>query len=202
MAIGHLPIYVVTAQSLLYLWVMLNPEADHLLMLDPLAVRNGEYWRLLTFLFIVPFQNVVFTFLYLYFQYLCGVTLEQEWGSFPLSVFYLVGALGAIAGSFLVGGNTNGAFYFNETLFLAFAALYPNFTLLLFFVLPVKVKWIAWFTWVRILFGLYGSTALWKLAILISLSNYFLFFSKTHFDQVRDWIRAWQHRRRFKDFQS
>ncbi|MCG3204719.1 MAG: hypothetical protein KCHDKBKB_01435 [Elusimicrobia bacterium] len=202
MAVGHLPIYIVTAQALLYVWSMMNPESSSLLLMDPLAVQEGEYWRLLTFLFIVPFQNVIFTFFYLYFQYLCGVALEEEWGSFPLTLFYLIGALGALAGSLLVGGNTNGAFYFNETIFLAFAALFPNFSLLLFFVLPIKIKWIAWFTWARILWGLYEVPILWKWAILISLANYFLFFSKAHFDQVRNRIRIYRHRKRLKDFES
>ncbi len=202
MAIGHLPIYIVTAQALLYVWATLNPEATHLLMLDPYAVRNGEIWRLLTFLFMIPFQNVIFTFFYLYFQYLCGTALEEEWGSFPLTIFYLVGALGAIAASFLVGGNTQGAFYFNETIFLAFAALYPNFTILLFFFIPLKVKWIAWFTWIHILFGLYGAPLVWKLAVFISLANYFLFFSKRHFNQVRDVIQRYRHRQRYKDFNN
>ncbi len=197
--IGQLPIYIVTAQALLYIWTMLNPEAGHMLVLDPAAVRNGEYWRLLTFLFLIPFQNVIFTFFFLYFQYLCGVALEEEWGSFPLTLFYLTGAAGAIAASFLVGGNTQGAFYLNETIFLAFAVLHPNFTLLLFFIIPLKVKWVAWFTWARIALGLYGAPPIWKAAIIISLANYFLFFSKHHFDFVRDAWRSYQHRRRYKD---
>lgn len=200
MAIGHLPIYVVTAQALLYVWIMLNPGAEHLLMLDPWAVRNGEVWRLLTFLFLIPFQNVIFTFFFLYFQYLCGVALEEEWGSFPFTIFYGVGALSAIAASFLVGGNTQGAFYLNETIFLAFAAIHPNFTLLLFFILPIKVKWIAWFTWGRILLGVYAAPLLWKIAIFISLSNYVLFFSGHHVTTLIEFVRRVRHRQKYKDF--
>lgn len=202
LAIGNLPIYVVSAQAILYLWTMLNPEAGHLLLLDPWAVRNGEYWRLLTFLFVIPFQNVIFTFFFLYFQYICGVALEEEWGSFPFTLFYLVGAAGAIAASFLVGGNTQGAFYLNETIFLAFAALFPNFTLLLFFILPIKVKWIAWFTWARIAWGVWAVPGIWKIAILISLANYFVFFSKRHYDHLAGWVRLLKHRRRMKDFEN
>lgn len=201
MAIGHLPIYIVTAQAILYVWIMLNPEGAHLLTLDPAAIRtNHEYWRLMTFLFTVPFQNPLWAFLFLYFQYMCGSALEEEWGSFPVTLFYLIGALGALAGGFLLNTDINSAFFFNESIFLAFAALFPNFTILLFFILPVKVKWIAWFTWARIVISLFGSPLIVQVAILISLSHYFLFFGATHFNQVRMAIDRWRHRQRYKDF--
>ena len=203
MAIGHLPIYIVSAQAILYLWIMINPEAGHLLLLDPIAIRNGEIWRLLTFLFIIPFEygtfGVIFTFFFLYFQYICGLALEEEWGSFPLTIFYLIGAAGAVAASYLVGGNTQGAFYFNEGIFLAFAALNPNFTILLFFILPIKVKWIAWFIWFRIILGIFTVPLIWKAAILISLANYFLFFSQMHVMQAIELYRRWRHHQKYKD---
>lgn len=203
MAIGHLPIYIVTAQAILYVWIMLNPEGSHLLTLDPVAIRyNHEYWRLLTFLFTVPFQNPLWAFLFLYFQYVCGSALEEEWGSFPVTVFYLVGALGAMAGGFIVGFDINSAFFFSESIFLAFAALFPNFQILLFFILPIKVKWIAWFTWFRIGFSVLGAEPLLQLAILVSLSHYFLFFSRTHYGQVKALIERFRHRQRYKDFSN
>ncbi len=202
LTIGHLPVYVVTAQAILYVWLMLNPEAEHLLILDPWAVMNGEYWRVLTFLFLVPFQNPIFTFFYLYFQYLCGISLEEQWGSFPVTLFYLIGAIGSIAAAFIIGAPMQEAFYFNEMIFLAFAALFPNFQLLLFFVIPLRVKWIAWFTWARILLGMYNTPLIWKIAVVVSLSNYLLFFTKMHFDQVRGWISHLRHKQRYKDFSS
>jgi hypothetical protein len=201
LTIGHLPIYIVTAQAIVYVWIMMNPDGVHLLTLDPLAIKyNHEYWRLLTFLFMVPFQNPLWAFLYLYFQYVCGSALEEEWGSFPVTMFYLVGALGAMAGGFIVGFDINSAFFFSESIFLAFAALFPNFQILLFFILPVKVKWIAWFTWIRIIYSIYDSPPLLQLAIVASLSHYFLFFGRTHFEQVKSLISRWRHRQRYKDF--
>lgn len=200
-AIGHLPVYVVTAQAIVYLWMWQNPDAGPLLMLDPWAVLQGrELWRLLTFLFIVPFDSPIWAFFYLYFQYVCGVSLEQEWGSFPLTLFYLVGALGAMAATFLVGGNISGAFYFNDAIFLAFAALYPDFQILLFLILPIRMKWIAWFTWARIAWGFFSVPPIYKVAIFLSLIHYFLFFSRAHFLQVSDMFARYRHRRRYKDW--
>lgn len=132
---------------------------------------------------------------------MCGQALENEWGSFRLTLFYVVGALGCIAGAFVAGYDLNAAFYLNETIFLAFAALYPEFQILLFFILPVKIKWLAWFTWGRIILGIIGAPWILKLAILISLSNYFIFFSKSDVASIAGWVRLRMHRRRFKDLQ-
>jgi hypothetical protein len=200
MAVGRLPVYIVAAQAVLYVWTLQNPEAMQWLTLDPYALQNGEYWRILTFLFIIPTQNPIFAFFYLYFQYLCGVALEDEWGSFKLTMFYLIGALSSIAAAFLVGGDVNGAFYLNETTFLAFAAINPNFTVLLFFIVPLKVKWIAWLLWARIIWTFIPLPLLWKVAVVLSLSNYFLFLGATHAGQIRDGIDRIRHKRRFKDW--
>jgi hypothetical protein len=201
-AVGNLPVYVVSAQAILYIWNMVNPGQEALLTMEPARVMAGEWWRVLTFLFLVPFQHPLWTLLFLYFQFLCGQALENEWGSFRLTLFYLVGAIGCIVAAFIAGFDLEAAFYLNETIFLAFAALYPEFQILLFFVLPVKIKWIAWFTWARILLGIFGAPWILKLAILISLSNYFLFFSKDHAQALTSWVRLKWHRRRYKDFQG
>jgi hypothetical protein len=196
----------VAAQALLFVWTLQTPEAIYWLALDPAAVAAGEVWRVVTFLFIIPMQiqhsalGLLLVFFYLYFQYICGVALEDEWGSFAFTLFYLTGALSTIAAAFLVGGDAIGAFYLNETIFLAFAAVHPNFQVLLFFILPIKVKWIAWVAWARILWGFAEAPMLWKFAILLSLSNYFLFFGRQHWEQVQNLLEHWRHKRRFKDW--
>jgi len=200
LAIGNLPVYVVAAQAILYIWGMLNPGSEALLTMEPHLVRAGEYWRIFTFLFLVPFQHPLWTALFLYFQFICGQALENEWGSFRLTIFYLTGAVGCIAAAFIAGYDLSAAFYLNETIFLAFAALYPDFQILLFFVIPIRIKWIAWFTWARIALGIFGAPGLLKVAILVSLSNYFLFFAGPHYRSVRERIERWNHRRRYRGF--
>ncbi len=200
MAIPSLPIYIVTAQSLTYIWMMLNPEQAHLLSLDPLAVRySHEYWRVLTYLFVTPIQNPIFAFFYLYLLYTYGTALEEEWGSFPFTLFYLMGVIGtSIAG--LIFGNVDGAFFLNMTLFLAFAAHYPDFQILLFFVIPFKIKWLAWVTWAWLGFQILTSPTPVRAAILISFLNYLLFFGKAHLESLVAKIRQIRHRQRFKQW--
>ena len=199
-AIGNLPVFIVTTQAILYVWCLINPSNAHLLMLDPIAVRYaGEYWRLLTFLFLTPLQNPLFAFFFLYLLYIYGSALENEWGSFPFTLFYLVGALGTLAAGFFFGGY-DGAFFLNTTIFLAFAALHPNFELLFFFVIPIKIKWMAWLTWILILYQVSVAPLFGKAAILVSTINYLLFFGKLHFEQLRDHIQMIRHRQKFKDW--
>ena len=200
-SVGHLPIYIVSAQALLYLWCLVNPSQAHLLMLDPAAVvKGGEYWRLVTFLFVTPVQNALFAFFFMYLLYIYGTALENEWGSFSFTLFYLVGALSTMISSFFFGG-TSGAFYLNTTIFLAFAALHPNFELMLFFILPVKIKWLAVLTWIIFGYQVAVGHLNERAAILTSLVNYILFFGSMHVGHVKDMIRTYRHRRKFKDWQ-
>ncbi len=198
--IHHLPIYIVTAQAILYVWGMINPGALSLLTLDRAAVIYGrEYWRLLTVLFVTPVQNPLFAIFFHYLFYAYGSALEYEWGSFRFTLFYLTGAVATAAASFLFG-NWDGAFYLNTTIFLAFAAVHPDFQLLLFFVLPIKIKWLAWLTWAWLLYTMIVSPLPVKVAILISLFNYFLFFARQHGSDCLAYFRRLRHRRRYKDW--
>lgn len=77
----------------------------------------------------------------LYLMWLIGHTLEQSWGDFRFNVYYLLGVLGAILAAVITRWGTT--YYLNLSLFFAFAMLYPEMRLLLFFIIPVKIKWLA-----------------------------------------------------------
>ena len=111
------------------------------LWLDWNAVRAGQLWRVLSFLILPPAASPFFLLFSLYFFCLMGNGLESQWGASKFTLFYTVGALGTIIGSLFTGFATNQ--YLNLSLFLAFAAIYPNYTVMVFFILPVKVKYLA-----------------------------------------------------------
>ena len=108
---------------------------------DRAAVLRGEVWRVFTFIFLPPDSSLLFIALSLYFYFILGRALEQEWGAFRFNLFYLCGFIGSLAAGFLTGFATNG--YLNMSLFLAFAILYPDYEFLIFFILPVKAKYLA-----------------------------------------------------------
>jgi membrane associated rhomboid family serine protease len=199
LAIPGLPLYIVSAQGLVYVWGLMNPELVHYLQLDPWAVMESrEYWRLLTFLFVTPVQNAFFQFFFLYLLYVYGTALEEMMGDFAFTLFYLTGALGTIVAAFFFGGD-GGSFFVNTSLFLAFAALNPNFQLYLFFIVPVKIKWLAAFTWATFVYMLFVSPPAARAAILVSLINYFLFFGKMHWQTIHRFVRRKNFESRYRE---
>ena len=111
------------------------------LAFDRAMIFRGQVWRIFTFLFIPPSSSLLFAALTLYFYWLIGSTLENQWGSFGVTLYYLLGVVGAIVCGFISGYATN--YYLNMSLFFAFAMLYPEYRVLLFFFIPVKMKWLA-----------------------------------------------------------
>ncbi|MFN0117633.1 MAG: hypothetical protein ACKVQC_04980 [Elusimicrobiota bacterium] len=199
LSIERLPMYVVTAQALIYIWGKMNPDNLHWLALDPQAIIYGhEYWRLITFLFITPLQNPLFAFFFLYLLFVYGEALEQAWGSFRLTLFFLIGAIGTMIGG-LFFQSYDGAFYLNTSIFLAFAAVHPDFQVYLFFVIPVKVKWLAWVTWAYFIYVLFLLPISAKMGLIVSLANYLLFFGKHHVEYTAQLIAQYRRRQRFKN---
>ena len=64
------------------------------LMLIPELVLRGEVWRLVTYIFIPPDTSIIWILFTLYFYYMVGIALEQEWGSFRFNIFYFTGMIG------------------------------------------------------------------------------------------------------------
>lgn len=176
-AIKQLIVYVVGLNGLIYLLSHVYPQSEAIskLVLDPYLIRQGEVWRLFTFVFIPPAASLLWIFFILYFYYVVGTGLEHEWGSFRFNIYYFTGMLATGAAAFISGQGTT-ALYLNLSLFLAFAFIYPDYQILLFFILPVKVKYLAWLNWAFIAFTVLTAPLSSKLAALVSVGNYFLFF--------------------------
>ena len=155
------------------------------LMLIPNLVLQGEVWRLVTFLAVPPITNPLFAFFFWYLLYLMGTALEHTWGAFRYNVYLLVGYLATVAVAFLAPQDPVSNGYLQASVFLAFAFLYPNFELRLFFILPVKIKWLALLTWIgyflTVVFGDWNS----RLPVLASVCNFFLFFGAEVLDRMR-----------------
>jgi membrane associated rhomboid family serine protease len=151
-----------------------KPYVIDRLMLDMSAVRRGEVWRLVTFLFIPPSSSIYWILFNLYFTWWIGSSLEEHWGAFKFNVYYFVGALGTIVAASIAG--PQGSTFLNSSMFLAFAALFPDVTILLFFLLPIRVKWLGLLVAGYLVYsGFIGDWAT-RGAILAALGNYFLFF--------------------------
>ncbi|MEG1849750.1 MAG: rhomboid family intramembrane serine protease, partial [Oscillospiraceae bacterium] len=145
--IPDLMMVVSTVMVLVYLFDMVQNRIylQGMLSLSRAAILDGQVWRLVSFIFAPPPSSPLFVLLAIYFYLFLGRTLENQWGSFRFTLYYLFGMLGCIAAAMLTGYGTNS--YLNLSLFLAFAFLYPDLEVLLFFFLPIKVKYLAYLDW-------------------------------------------------------
>ncbi len=175
LAIERLTMFIVGGMALTYILCRARPEFAGQLYLDPQLVPT-QPWRLITFLFLPPSGWELWVFIALYFTWLVGTGLEQEWGALKFNVYYLLGAIGTAAAGFITGtAQTN--VYLNLSLFFAFATIFPDYELRVFFVLPVKVKWLALLSAGYTLFQFVRSGTSTRVAIAVVFANYLLFFA-------------------------
>ena len=151
------------------------------LTLDPHMVLQGQIWRLVTFVFI-PASHGLLTLLFLYFYYFLGSTMEREWGQAKFSLYFLFGMLFTVIYAFAVyfiTGKSPSPYSVAEfiylSMFFSFATYYPDVQVLLFFILPVKVKWLAWVDAAFFLLSMFTLPFPNSLLPLVAVLNYLLF---------------------------
>ena len=175
-AVPHVTEGLIACQVLSYFFLMGNPAFQAAIALVPRQVLGGEVWRLVTFLCQPPPMNALFAFFFWYLFYLMGTALENTWGAFRYNVYLLLGWLATGTVSFLQLDAVAAPMLLQASVFLAFAHLYPDFELLLFFILPVKVKWLAMLQWLGYLWMMAVGDWMIRLLVLASVCNFLLFF--------------------------
>lgn len=163
------------------------------LTFDRAAILSGQFWRILSFIFLPPDSSVVFIVFSLCFYWLIGSALENQWGSFRFDLFYLCGILATIAVGFITGYALND--YLNLSLFFAFALVYPDFQIMLFFLVPIKVKYLAFIDAVYFLWMLVTEGWRNKIVLLIAIANVLLFFGRDFVSKIRSVYRRYKYRR-------
>ena len=156
----------------------------------------GQIWRVISFVFI-PFSggSILSVVLGIYFTWFIGTALEREWGDFRYTVYLLSGVLGTVLGCLLTGV-TASTYCLSLSLLLAFAMLYPEVQLLLFFVIPIRVKYFGVFAAVLWVFSFLGASLPGKLDYLLSMLNVWLFFAPMAYRSLRAWVRREQWKRK------
>lgn len=202
-AISNLSLILILCYVVGYFIELVNADFLLYLTLNPYAILHGQIWRIFTWIIIPPSSLDPFTIIMLLFYYNIGTSLERTWGTYRYNVYLLSGMLFTVLGSFVwlaieyfVGGpvmnlsyiSTIASLYFstyyiNMSIFLAFAATFPEVQVLLMFIIPVKVKWLG------ILYGLvlvydflFAGSLVTRIAIASSLLSFAIFFftSRSH----------------------
>lgn len=191
-AIPNLSLWLVMGYAVGCVLYFVNPNFLQLLTLEPYYILHGQIWRLVTWILIPETTNLIFAIIMMLFYYQLGQALEHTWGTFRYNVYIFSGMLFTLLGAFLLYGliylvtgiptPMGGAFstyYINMSIFLAFALMYPDMQVMLYFIIPIKMKWLAIVYAVIILFDFFGTGWAGKIAIVMSLLNFLIFFLST-----------------------
>ena len=181
---------------LMYIWPSLGSRLYSMITLTRAGLLHGQIWRLVTFVFAPPISSPIFILFSLYFYYMIGTALESRWGKVKFNLFYGVGMLGAILTSLITGWADNT--YLNLSLFLAFAAMFPNEEVLLFMILPIKMKYLALLDIVIYLREFIVGGASVRVAIILCLLNVFLFLGGDLIHTIRRESQYWKTRYNFR----
>lgn len=200
-AIPNLMLYIVAGMAVVFVVDMVVApvtgfSASRVMMFSRDAILHGQIWRLITFIFIPPSSSVLFIIFSLYFYWMIGTGLQQQWGSFRFNLFYLCGVVGSVIAGFIMGVTTNT--YLNMSLFLAFALIYPEFEVLLF-ILPVKIKWLALADAVMLLLMFLTGTWADRLALAMSMANLALFFWRDGYQTIHNAYRRYQWKKNWRN---
>jgi len=139
------------------------------LSLDLDKILKGQVWRLFTFVLSSNFNmggmgmifTLFMTMIMIAFYFYMGNSLEAEWGAFRFNVYVISGVLAIMISSLatqaifkaLTGVDLGGELYkaTGETevsciglmILLAFATIHADEKILLYFIIPIKIKWLA-----------------------------------------------------------
>lgn len=168
---------------------------EQYLALDAGAILHGQVWRIFTFIIQPPSTSLIFVIFTLYLYYMIGRELEYAWGTFRFNLYYFSGVLLHVIAALLMYfvfkvSLPIGTYYLNLALFFAYASIYPEQRLLLFGVIPLKIKYLAWidgayfgYTILQAFMPAYGGDPLYgwyykafALEAFVSLLNFLIFF--------------------------
>lgn len=194
-AIPNLMYYIIILYAAGFVLNLVNPSFYYqYLSLNASAILHGQIWRIVTFIIQPPSTSLIFIIFALYLYFMIGQQLERAWGAFRFNLYFFSGmifhVIAAIIAYLLTGISFQmDTWYLNMSLFFAFAALYPDLQFLLFFVIPIKAKYLAlidglYFVYAIVqaflpayggsVYGIYYKAN--ALAAVVSILNFLIFF--------------------------
>ena len=198
-AIPNLTVILISGFILGYLIEIFSPEALELIALNPEKIMQGQIYRLITWVVMPPESISVFIVIMLFFYYSIGRSLEQTWGDFRYTIYIISGILftdiGMLVTYFIMkamgqadllniyysyGAYGASTYYLCMSMFLAYAFMFPDRQVLLYFIIPIKVKWmgyldIAYLLVTVIQYGLIGYYT-GMITVVMSVFNFVVFY--------------------------
>ena len=178
--IRNLMLYISCAQLMVFILASVPGGTVNIvsfLFFDRALILKGQVWRLFSYILIPQdSNNILFLALTLYFYFWLGKTLELEWGALKFNIYYLLGVCMTTILNLIFDLSFASSFYLNMSMFFAYATLYPNNYVMLFFAIPVKIKYLAAVEAVYFLYGVLISPFPYSFLPIGAVLNYLIFF--------------------------
>ena len=191
--IENLTMYIIISYVLGYALMYINPGALSMLSLNVTKILQGQVWRLITWIVYPPSTSspLWFVIAILFFYYPISASLEHTWGKFKFTLYILSGMIFTVIAAFILhfvmggvldvlGGIIFSTYYISLSIFLAYSLTYPDMTVLLMFVIPIKMKWMSIVYAAIVIYDVarYFMNGAWFMAlpIIASLLNFVIFF--------------------------
>jgi len=195
--IANLTFMLVAGYAIGYILQIISPNLLGYLTLDPYQILHGQVWRVVTWLLVPPGSFDIFTLLMLYFYFRIGTMLENIWGTAKYSRYILGGILLTVIAAFLMFAYFKfivgmdevnlayssavgsliafSTYYINLSIFMGYAATFPDMMVLFFFVIPVKVKVLGIIDLLLLVYMFFVGSVYEKFAIAAALINIGIF---------------------------
>ena len=147
--IQNLMLYIAIGNVIVWTFSILDSDnlLYYMLYFDRSLILKGQIWRLFTYIFTylldVTGWSLIASMISLLCYYFIGRALEQHWGTLRFNCYYFMGLILMDLCAMIIGCNAT-TYYLNLSLFLAIATLAPETRFLLFYIIPVKAKYLAW----------------------------------------------------------
>ena len=203
-AIPNLIVWMIGAYTIGFVLYTVSPGILNLLTLSPYHILHGQIWRLFTWVLMPTESNLIFLLIMALFYYQLGTTLERTWGMFRFNVYIFSGMIFTVIGAFVLyaiyyvqnlsaitampalAANLSSSLgwgysvnYINMSIFLAFAVMYPDMQVMLYFIIPIKMKWMAIVYGVLIMYNFVMSGWAGRISIVMSMLSFIVFFLST-----------------------
>ncbi len=203
-AIPNLIVWMIGAYTIGFVLYTVSPGILNLLTLSPYHILHGQIWRLFTWVLMPTESNLIFLLIMALFYYQLGTTLERTWGTFRFNVYIFSGMIFTVIGAFVLyaiyyvqnlsaitampalAANLSSSLgwgysvnYINMSIFLAFAVMYPDMQVMLYFIIPIKMKWMAIVYGVLIVYNFIISSWAGRISIVMSMLSFIVFFLST-----------------------
>ena len=212
-AISNLTVYLLAGYVVGFLLYYIAPSVLNYLTLEPALILRGQVWRLVSWVLISPTYSIISMIFLVLLYYSLGTALEQTWGTFRYNVYIFSGIIFTIIAAFalyayyyviygmpvsLSGVGLISTNYITMSIFLAFAAIYPDMEVRLYAILPIKMKWMALVYAVMAIYSFIQGGLATKVAIAASLLNFVIFFLSSRGAQAQRRGKAKVRQAKFK----